>query len=172
MRARGARATSGLGLIGLTASLLLMACGMNSGNGRVAFSQVEVQAYLERQVARTMPGLTVGAATCPARLPTRRGATVTCTVVVERTALDYEVQRLVGDRFEARPARPVLVVADVATAVRAQLGAQAAQVRCGTRRVAQPATGQPLPCQVSGAGVTRTVVARVAADGTLKITDS
>ncbi len=160
-------------LVGLAAGVTLVACGASvGGQDRVAFSQVEVQAYLEREVARTMPGLIVGAATCPTRLPQLSGATATCTVVVEQVPLDYEVQRLVGGRFEVRPARPVVVIADVAAAVQAKLGGEAAQVRCGNARVAQPPIGQPLRCRVSGLGVARTVVVRVAADGTLKITDT
>jgi len=159
-------------VLGLAAGVLLVACGAEGGAGRVAFSQVEVQAYLEREAARTLPGLAVGAATCPNQLPETVGATVTCTVVVTGVVLDYEVQRLVGDRFEARPVRPVIVVSDVAAAVQARLGAEAADVRCGDAAVAQPNPGQPLSCQVSGPGSSRTAAVRVSADGTLVVTDA
>ncbi len=156
----------------LVAAALLAACGGGASRGRIAFSQVEVQAYLEREVARTVSGLAVGAATCPPQLPERVGATATCTVVVERVPLDYQVQRLVADRFEARPSRPVVIVSDVAEAVKAKLGEQAGEVRCGTALVAQPAAGQPFPCQVTGQGTDRAVVVRVAADGSLVVTDA
>ncbi len=159
-------------VLGIAAGVLLVACGTDEGQGRVAFSQVEVQAYLEQEAARTLPGLTVGAATCPAQLPETVGATVTCTVVVTGVALVYEVQRLVGDRFEARPTRPVIVVDDVAAAVQAKLGAEAADVRCGDAAVAQPDPGQPLSCQVSGPSSSRTAAVRVDADGTLVVTDT
>ena len=156
-------------LLGL--ALLLMACGEVRGEGRVAFSQVEVQAYLEQEVARTLPGLEVGAATCPAELPRRIGAIATCTVVVERVPLDYEVQRLVADRFEARPVRPVIVVRDLVAAVRSKLGAQAASVACGNAPVAQPAPGQSLLCQISGPAGDRAAAVRVDADGNVTVTD-
>jgi len=159
-----------LGIAG--AVLLLVACGKDEARGRVAFSQVEVQAYLEREAARTLPGLTVGAATCPVRLPDAVGTTVTCTVVVAGVPLDYELQRLVADRFEARPARPVIVVDDVVAAVQAKLGAEAADVRCGDAAVAQPDPGRPLSCQVSGPGSSRTAAVRIGADGTLVVTDT
>lgn len=160
------------GALGLAVGLALVACGVDDGKGRVAFSQVEVQAYLEREAARTLPGLAVGAATCPPTMPERIGATVTCTVVLEGVPLDYQVQRLVADRFEARPARPIVVVSDVVAAVQAKLGAKAAQVRCGGVAVAQPASGQPLLCQVSSRGSSRTAMVRVGADGTLVVTDA
>lgn len=156
----------------LAAGVLMAACGGEASRGRIAFSQVEVQAYLEREVARTLPGLAVGAATCPPKLPDRVGDTATCTVMVERVGLDYQVQRLVADRFEARPSRPVVVVSDVAEAVKAKLGPQAADVRCGAAKVAQPAAGQPLSCRVTGEGKERTAVVRVGADGTLIVTDT
>ncbi len=155
----------------LAVALLLAACGDDRGEGRVAFSQVEVQAYLEQEVTRTLPGLEVGAATCPAQLPQRIGAVAICTVVVERVPLDYEVQRLVADRFEARPARPVLVVSDLVGAVRSKLGAQAASVACGDAPVAQPAPGQPLLCQITGSAGDRTAAVRVDADGAVTVTD-
>ena len=150
----------------------LVACGVDDGRGRVAFSQVEVQAYLEREGARTLPGLAVGAATCPARLPQAVGATATCTLLVEGVALDYEVQRLVADRFEARPARQVVVIADVVTAVQEKLGAEAAEVRCGDAAVAQPVADEPLACQVRGPSSSRPAAVRVAPDGTLVVTDT
>ena len=154
-------------------SLLAAACGEGGGGkGRVAFSQVEVQAYLEREVTRTLPELEVGAATCPATLPRRIGATATCTVVVERVPLDYEVQLLVADRFEARPARPVVVVRDVVAAVQEKLGSQATSVRCGDATVAQPAPSRPLLCQVTGSGPARTAAVRVGADGAITVTDA
>ena len=152
---------------------LLAACGGGGGaDGRVAFSQVEVQAYLEREVSRTLPSFEVGAATCPPRLPQRIGDTATCTVLVERVPLDYEVQLLVGDRFEARPVRPVVVVREVVAAVQAKLGAQATSVRCGEAPLAQPTTSQPLLCQVSGSGPDRTAAVRVGADGAVTVTDA
>lgn len=157
-------------VLGLAAGVLLVACGRDEGRGRVAFSQVEVQAYLEREAARTLPGLAVGGATCPAQLPEKVGATARCTVLVAGVPLDYEVQRLVGDRFEARPARPVIVVSDVASAVKAKLGAEVADVRCGDVAVVQPEAGRPLSCQVSGPGSARTAVVRVGADGSLVVT--
>lgn len=159
-------------VLGLAAGILLAACGTDEGRGRVSFSQVEVQAYLEREAARTLPGLTVGAATCPAQLPETVGATARCTVVVVGVPLDYEVQRLVGERFEARPARPVIVVSDVAAAVKSKLGAEAAEVRCGDTAVAQPEPGRPLSCQVGGPGSSRTAAVRVGADGNLVVTDA
>jgi len=159
-------------VLGAVLGLVLVACGVDDGGGRVAFSQVEVQAYLEREATRTLPGLAVGAATCPARLPRAVGATATCTLQVEGVALDYEVQRLVADRFEARPARPVVVIADVVRAVKEKLGAEAAGVRCGDVAVAQPATDEPLACQVRGPSSSRTAVVRVAPDGTLVVTDT
>lgn len=158
--------------LGLASGVLLAACGTEKGQGRVAFSQVEVQAYLEREAARTLPGLAVGGATCPAQLPEKVGATARCAVLVAGVPLDYEVQRLVGDRFEARPARPVIVVSDVATAVKAKLGAEAADVRCGDAAVAQPESGRPLSCQVSGPASSRTAAVRVNPDGTLVVTDA
>ena len=160
------------GVLGIAPGVLLVACGTDVAQGRVAFSQVEVQAYLEREAARTLPGLTVGAATCPARLPETVGTTVTCTVVVSGVPLYYDVQRLVADRFEARPSRPVIVIDDVAAAVQAKLGAEAADVRCGDAAVAQPDPGQPLSCQVSGPGSSRAAAVRVGADGTLVVTDT
>jgi hypothetical protein len=138
----------------------------------VAFDQVEVQAYLEREVARTLPGLAVGAASCPAELPSAVGGTATCTVVVERVPLSYEVQRLVGGRFEARPVRPVVTVRDLAAAVQARLAAPGATVQCGGAPILQPAAGQPIPCQITGAGPSRTANVQVAADGTVTVTDA
>jgi len=139
---------------------------------RVAFSQVEVQAYLEREVARTLPGLAVGAASCPAELPDRNGDVATCTIVVERTTLEYEVQRLVGERFEARPARPIVLVRDIAAAVRSKLAAPAAEVRCEDAMVVQPATDQPLTCEVTGQGPPRPAIVQVGRDGTVTVTGS
>ena len=159
-------------VLGIAAGVLLVACGTDEAQGRVAFSQVEVQAYLEREAARTLPGLAVSAATCPAQLPETVGTTVTCTVVVAGVPLYYEVQRLVADRFEARPARPVIVVSDVVAAVQSKLGAEAADVRCGDAAVAQPNPGQPLSCQVSGMGSSRTAAVRVGADGALVVTEA
>ncbi|MEJ7765981.1 MAG: DUF4333 domain-containing protein [Acidimicrobiales bacterium] len=156
----------------LVAGLLVTACRDEGGNkGRVAFSQVEVQAYLEKEVARTMPGFTVGAATCPAELPNRVGATATCTLAVQGVPLDYEVQLLVGDRFQARPARPIVVISEIVASVQAKLGEQASSVRCGDAPIAQPDTSKPLSCEVSGAGMKRTAVVRVSSDGTITITD-
>ena len=159
-------------VLGIAALVLLAACGKDDERGQVAYSQVEVQSFLEREAARTLPGLAVGAATCPARLPDTLGTTVTCSVVVAEVPLYYDVQRLVGDRFEARPSRPVIVVSDVAAAVQAKLGAEAADVRCGDAAVAQPNPGQPLSCRVSGSGSSRTAEVRVGADGTLVVTDT
>ena len=144
-------------------------CGGGDATGRVAFTQVEVQAYLEREAARTFPGLTVGAATCPADLPQDVGGAVTCTVVVERTTLDYEVQRLVGGRFEARPQRPIVLVRDIAAAVRTKLEAPAAEVACGDAGVVQPAAGEPLTCQITGNGPARDVTVGLDADGTIVV---
>lgn len=157
----------------LVLALLVAACGeAGGGDGRVAFSPVEVQAYLEREVSRTLPEFEVGAATCPAELPRRIGGLATCTVVVERVLLDYEVQLLVGNRFEARPARAVVVVRDVVAAVQAKLGAQATSVRCGDAPVAQPEPSEPLLCEVKGAGPDRTAAVRVGPDGTVTVTDA
>ena len=162
-----------MGRLLLVLGLLAAGCGdAGGGRGRVAFSPVVVQAYLEREVSRTLPGFEVGAATCPDQLPRRIGATATCTVVVERVPLDYEVQLLVGDRFEARPARPVVIVRDVVAAVQAKLGAQATSVRCGDAPVAQPEPGNPLLCQVTGDGPERTAAVRVGPDGTVTVTDA
>jgi len=165
-----------VGLRGLAVAVLglgLAACGEGGGaRGRIAFSQVEVQAYLEKEVTRTMPGLAVGAATCPAELPRRVGATAVCTVGVEGVPLEYEVQLLVGDRFEARPSRPVLVVSQVVAAVQAKLGAQTTAVRCGDARVAQPSSSQPLLCQLTSSDTVRTAAVRVGADGTISVTDN
>ena len=154
-------------------ALGLASCGgADEGEGRVAFSQVEVQAYLEQEVARTLPDLQVGAATCPAELPRRIGATASCTVMVEHVPLEYEVQRLVANRFEARPARPVVIVRDLVAAVQAKLGDQAASVRCGDAVVAQPAESQPLLCQISGPVGDRTAAVRIGADGGVIVTDA
>lgn len=177
MRAEGIRSNGrfpGSALIGLAAVLgtAVAACGEDTSNaGRVAFSQVEVQAYLEREVARTLPGVAVGAATCPSRLPDRPGGTVTCTVRVEPVTLDYEVERLVGDRFEARPQRPIVLVSDIAAAVRSELEAPDAEVRCRDAPVVQPPDGQDVPCDVSGAGPARTVAVRVEPDGSVAVVD-
>lgn len=174
-RRRGVRAVAPLrpGLA-ITAALAaaVSGCGDGTGDGgRVAFSQVEVQAYLEREVARTLPGLDVGAATCPAELPDQPGGTVTCTVTVERVSLDYEVERLVGDRFEARPQRPVVLVRDIAAAVQSKLEASRAVVRCGEAPVVQPAAGQDVACEVTGAGPPRPVSVRVEPDGSVTVVD-
>ena len=162
----------------LAAVVGAVGCGGGGGDrGRVAFSQVEVQAYLEREVARTLPGLEIGAATCPPRLPDQPGGTVTCTVAVEEVTLDYEVERLVGDRFEARPQRPVVLVRDIAAAVRSKLDDRSAEVRCGTVPVVQPVPGQDVPCEVTatgtgpGTGPARTVSVRVEPDGTVAVVD-
>jgi hypothetical protein len=148
------------------------ACGDDaSTRGRVAFSQIEVQAYLEREVARTLPGLDVGAAACPAQLPDQPGGIAACTVAVGRVTLDYEVERLVGDRFEARPQRPVVLVRDIAVAVRSKLDDRRAGVRCGDVPVVQPAQGEDVPCEVTGSGPPRTVSVRVEADGSVAVVD-
>lgn len=152
------------------AAALAGGCGADT-EGRVAFSQVEVQAYLEQEAARTLPGLAVGAASCPVELPDRVGATATCTVLVERVTLQYEVERLVADRFEVRPTRPVVVVRDIVASVRAKLDAPAAEVRCGTAPIAQPAPGQPLTCQITGSGPPRTASVQVGPDGSVTVTD-
>jgi len=148
-----------------------MACGGYGAQGRVAFSQVEVQAFLEREVARTLPGLSVGAAACPAELPDRISGSVICTVVVERVTLQYEVQLLVGGRFEARPQRPIVTVRDITAAVQAKLGAQAAQVRCGDAAVLQPVPGEPSTCEITGEGPPRTAAVQVGPDGAITVTD-
>lgn len=158
-------------LVALSTALLLAGCGQ-ADSGRVAFDQVEVQAFLEREVARTLPGLSVGAASCPAELPSDPGATATCTIVVERVPLQYDVQRLVGDRFEARPQRPVVTVRELASAVQSKLEAPAAIVQCGTAPVLQPSVGQPIPCQITGAGPPRTAMVHVSADGAVTVTDT
>jgi len=151
--------------------VLAAGCG-GGGEGRVAFTQVEVQAYLEREVSRTLPGLAVGAASCSAELPEQVGGTVGCVVTVERVALQYDVQRLVGGRFEARPQRPIVVVRDLATAVRSKLGDPAASVRCGDAVVVQPAPGEALACQITGGGPARAATVRVGPDGALTVTDT
>jgi len=138
----------------------------------VAFDQVEVQAFLEREAARTLPGLAVGAASCPAYLPSSTGGVVMCTVVVERAPLQYEVQRLVGGRFEARPQRPIVTVRDIAAAVRSQLSAPAANVRCGDAAVLQPDPGSPVTCEITGAGATRAATVQVRPDGGITVTDA
>jgi hypothetical protein len=163
---RATPAAAGLALVAV-----LVGCGGGDARGRVAFTQVEVQAFLEREVARTLPGLTVGAASCPADLPDRAGEMATCAVVVEQVTLQYEVQRLVADRFEARPQRPIVLVRDIATAVQSKLGAPMAQVQCAGAAVVQPAPDQPLRCQVTGAGPPRSAVVKVGADGALTVTD-
>ena len=148
------------------------ACGGDDpGTGRVAFSQVEVQAYLEREVARTLPGLDVGVAACPPTLPAQPGGTVTCAVTVGRVTLDYEVERLVGGRFEARPQRPIVLLRDIAIAVRSKLDARGAEVGCGGAPVLQPAPGQDVPCEVTGAGQLRSVSVRVEPDGSVAVID-
>jgi len=158
----------------LLASALVVACGSGSSRGRVAFTQVEVQAFLEREVARTLPGLAVGAATCPAELPGGAGGTATCTVAVERVTLSYDVQRLVGGRFEARPQRPIVTVRDIATAVRAKLGTSDTQVRCGEEAAAaavlQPVPGEVLTCQITGSGPPRPATVEVGPDGAITVT--
>ena len=158
------------GAVAVTVAGLLGACGGGNGQGRVAFSTVEVQAFLEREAARTFPGLSVGAASCPAVLPDQAGGTATCTVEVEQVTLHYDVQRLVGDRFEARPQRPIVTVRDVTTAVRSKLGAPAAQVRCGGAAVLQPVPDEELTCEVTGAGSARTAKVQVGADGAVTVT--
>lgn len=158
--------------LAVVGGLAVSGCGDGRGDGgRVAFSQVEVQTFLEREVARTLPGLDVGAATCPAELPDQPGGTVTCTVAVERASLDFEVERLVGDRFEARPRRPVVLVRDIAAAVRSKLEAASAEVRCGDAPVVQPADGQDVPCEVTGAGPPRLVSVRAEPDGSVTVVD-
>lgn len=153
--------------------LVSLAAGCGSAEpGRVAFTQVEVQAFLEREAARTLPGLAVGAASCPAELPAEAGGTASCTVVVERVRLRYEVQRLVGDRFEARPERPIVVVRDIVTAVRSKLGAPTAQVRCGDATIVQPAPGEALTCQITSTGPPRTAKVEVGPDGAITVSDA
>ncbi len=151
---------------------LAAACGGDGSGSRVAFSQVEVQAYLEREAARTLPGLAVGAASCPVELPQEVGGTTTCTVEVERVPLRYEVQRLVADRFEARPDQPIVLVRDLATAVRSKLGAPDASVSCGDAAVVQPGPDQPLTCQITGSGPPRTALIQVGPDGAVTVTDA
>lgn len=158
-------------VVAVVAGASVLGCGDGATKGRVAFSQVEVQAYLEREVTRTLPGLDVGAATCPPQLPAQTGGTVTCTVSVERVSLDYEVERLAGERFEARPQRPIVLVRDIVASVRSKLDAPSADVRCGDAPVLQPAPGQDVPCEVLGAGPPRTALVRVAADGSVTIVD-
>ena len=148
------------------------ACGGGDGRGGVAFTQVEVQAYLEREVARTLPDLSVGAATCPTELPDEAGGAATCTVAVGGALLHYEVQRLVGGRFEARPQRPIALVRDIAAAVRTKLGAPGAQVECGGSAVVQPAPDQPLTCRITGNGPPRTAAVAVGPDGAIIVTDT
>ena len=156
----------------LLAALALGGCGEAGGDdGRVAFSPVEVQAYLEQEVARTLPGLSVTAATCPPELPDRPGRMATCTVVVEQVTLQYEVERLVADRFEARPKRPIALVSDIAGAVRAKLGTEAAEVSCGGAPVVQPPAGEGAPCEITGAGPPRTVSVQVGPGGAIVVSD-
>lgn len=160
----------------IAAAVVLGATGAACGDGgaergRVAFSQVEVQAYLEREVARTLPGLDVGAASCPALLPGDPGGTVTCTVAVDRVTVDYEIERLVGDRFEARPQRPIVLVRDIVAAVRSKLDARSAEVACGDVPLVQPAPDQDVPCEVTGTGPPRSVSVRVEPDGSVTVDD-
>jgi len=156
----------------LLAAMAVTACGSGRDGGRVAFDQVEVQAFLEREAARTLPGLAVGAASCPAELPREPGGSVSCTVVVDRVPLRYDVQRLVGDRFEARPQRPIVTVRDIAAAVQSTLKAPAAAVQCGPAAVLQPPADQPILCQITGAGPPRKAAVRVGPDGTITLSDA
>lgn len=138
----------------------------------MAFTQVEVQAYLEREAARTLPGLAVEAASCPSDLPDGVGEVANCSVAVEGTTLHYEVQRLVAGRFEARPRHPIVLVDDIATAVRSKLEAPAAEVECGGAPIVQPSPGQPLTCRITGSGEPRTASVQVGPGGTITVTDT
>jgi len=155
----------------MLAAALVAACGRGA-DGRVAFSQVEVQAYLEREVGRTLPGLSVAAASCPADLPTEAGGIAICTVAVEQATLRYEVQLLVGGRFEARPQRPIVTVRDITAAVQSKLGAPAAEVQCDNAAVLQPDPDHPPTCRITGAGLPRTAAVHVDAAGAITVTDT
>lgn len=157
----------------MVVAALVTSCGGGQGDGRVTFTQVEVQAYLERETTRTLPGVVVGAANCPATLPRLTGETVVCTVRIGPRSVRYEVQRLVGDRFEARPTQPIVLVRDIATAIRTTLGMPQAEVQCaGGGPVLQPEPGQPVTCQVTGGGPPRTATVQVGPDGAVTVTDA
>ena len=155
----------------VAAAAVALAPDRSDRSRRVAFSQVEVQAYLEREAARTLPGLSVGGASCPVELPDEVGGAATCTVAVEGDTLRYEVQRLVGDRFEARPEHPVVLVRDIATAVRSKLATPEAEVACGGAAVVQPAPGRHVTCEITGGDRPRTVKVQVGSDGTIAVND-
>ena len=172
MSRRGAWALTGAGVVvAVVAVLVNVRSRGGDSDGRVAFSQVEVQAFLERQVARTLPGLDVGAASCPPVMPEQVGGTVTCTVRVERDTLRYDVERLVADRFEARPQHPVVLVRDIASAVQSKLAAPEARVDCDGSAVVQPAPGGRLTCQVTGSGPPRPAAVSVGPDGSITVSD-
>ena len=171
-RRRRARAAAVAAVVVAVAAVVALDRGGGNESRRVAFSQVEVQAFLEREAARTLPGLRVVGASCPAELPEEVGGTATCTVAVEGDTLRYEVQRLVGDRFEARPEQPVVLVRDIATAVRSKLAAPEAQVDCGGAAVVQPTPGRIVTCEITGRGRPRTVNVQVEPDGAIAVTDA
>ena len=154
------------------AALALLAACAHRHPGTVAYTPSSVEAYLRTEVARTNPGLDVTDARCATPLPARTGATGPCQVTVAGVVLDYDLQRLAGGRFEVRPSRPVVVVADVRTAIQERLGDQATGVDCGTAPVWQPQAGQVLRCAVTGGPKPRSVVATVDPDGSLHVRDA
>lgn len=157
----------------MATAALLVAAGCGGGGasgGRLAFERATVERFLAGEVARTSPGLPVGAVTCPDRLPEEVGASARCAVVLDGVTTSYVVQVLAGRRFEARPEYPIADLRAVTGQIAEKAGA-GATVDCGPVRVVQLTPEQRVTCAIRGAGPPRRAVVTAGDDGTIRVSD-
>jgi hypothetical protein len=156
-----ARLAAAAGLAAV-AVLALAGCGgrgaapapVTTGPRMVATGGVE--RLLVATQRRRSPGLTVGGARCPERVPLRDGVRFRCTVAIERVRAPYDVTLSgvgaagTGGRFSLRPAKPIIDVRRVVALIRSRLrpAARRATVDCGRARVRVVEVGAAIGCWV------------------------
>ena len=144
------------------AAVALAGCGGRAGGPAPATTGPRMVATggVERLLVSTQqrksPGLDVGGARCPERVPLRDGSSFRCTVAIEGVPAPYDVTlRGVdaagdGGRFSLRPAKPIIDVRRVVALIRSRLrpAARRAAVDCGRARVRVVDVGAAVGCSV------------------------
>ena len=153
------------------AGSVVAACGSGAAPGGLPYRRADVERFLGAEVARTSPGRSVGAVTCPDDLPAAVGAEARCSVEVDGVVLTYVVQRLAGQRLEARPAEVIVDLAQVARQLEAKIGGDGTSATCGRAAVTQLPPGQQISCTVTTTTGDRTAVITVQ-DGRVVVTET
>jgi len=166
-RAVGRRSPGPLAATAASVAAMVGTGACSSGSSPApAVDPRQIVTTLLTSLHRQRPSITIQAA-CPPGIPTKVGATFTCSVSLDGVSVSYQVQitgaSASGVTIASRPSEPIIDTREVAAAVASKLAPQVAgaTVTCGGARFLQLPVHGTFICTVSARGQSATLHATV-----------